>query len=149
MNTGQWTINGNGIFDHISTCLGMLDGGAVKYKGSLSFLLTDESGGRILACHCQPAGHDPLLYRAEICAFLAALRLITLLVEYYEGILDEKCAMETKFHLFTDSKSMLDKLKELDKYPTAHLKTVMDSEWDVLYALHKAINTFPTTISVE
>ena len=57
--------------------------------------------------------------------------------------------MEIKFHLFTDSKSMLDKLKELDEYPTAHLKTVMDSEWDVLYALHKAIKAFPTAITVE
>ena len=109
------------------------DGGAVKFKGSLVFLLTDKTGERILACYGQPAGHDPLSYRAEICAFLAALRLITLLVEYYKGILDEKCTMETKFHLFIDSKSMLDKLKEIDKYPTAHLKTVMYSEWDVLH----------------
>ena len=44
---------------------------------------------------------------------------------------------------------MLDKLEELGEYPTAHLKTVTDSEWDVLYALHKTINTFPATISVE
>ena len=88
------------------------DGGEVKFKGSLGFLLTDESGDRILACYGQPAGHDPLSYRAEIHAFLAALRLINLLVEYYEGMLDEKCKMGTKFHLFTDSKSMLDKLKK-------------------------------------
>ena len=124
-------------------------GGAVKFKGSLGFLLADESGDRILACYGQPAGHDPLSYRAEIYAFLAALRPINLLIEYNEGVFEEKCKMETKFHLFTDSKSMLDKLKELDEYPTAHLKTMMDSEWDVLYALHKAINTFSTTIPVE
>ena len=104
------------------------DGGAIKFKGSLGFVLTDETGERILACYGQPAGHDPLSYRAEICAFLAALRLINLLVNYYEELLDEKCKLESKFHLFTDSKSMLDKLEELGEYPTAHLKTVMDSE---------------------
>ena len=70
-------------------------------------------------------------------------------MEYYEGILDEKCKIETKFHLFTNSKSMIDKLKEIDEYPTAHLKTVMDSELDVLHALHKAIKAFPTPITVE
>ena len=44
---------------------------------------------------------------------------------------------------------MLDKLEELGEYPTAHLKTVMDSEWDVLYALHTTIKAFPATITVE
>ena len=57
--------------------------------------------------------------------------------------------METKFHPFIDNKSMLDKLKEIGEYPTAHFKTVMDSEWDVLYALHKAIKAFPKPITVE
>ena len=41
----------------------------------------------------------------------------------------------SKIYLFTDSMSMIKKLNTIDIYPTVHLKTVMDSEWDVLQAL--------------
>ena len=64
------------------------------------------------------------------------------MVEYFDEQLNGKYKIETVFHLFIDSQSMLDKLKEIDEHPTAHLKTVMDSEWNVLYALHKTIKFF-------
>jgi len=38
---------------------------------------------------------------------------------------------------------MIKKLKAYDEYPTAPLATVLDSEWDVLSALHKALKWFP------
>lgn len=37
---------------------------------------------------------------------------------------------------------MMKKLKSYDKYPIAPLTTVLDSEWDVLLALHLALNHF-------
>jgi hypothetical protein len=37
---------------------------------------------------------------------------------------------------------MIKKLKAYDKYPTAPLTTVLDSEWDVLSALHRALKWF-------
>jgi hypothetical protein len=39
---------------------------------------------------------------------------------------------------------MIKKLKAYDKYPTAKLGMVLDSEWDVLSALHKALKWFKT-----
>jgi hypothetical protein len=39
---------------------------------------------------------------------------------------------------------MIKKLKAYDKYPTAALTTVLDSEWDVLSALHRALKWFKT-----
>ena len=39
---------------------------------------------------------------------------------------------------------MIKKLKAYDEYPTAHLKPVLHSEWDVLSALHKALQCFKT-----
>ncbi|OEU06076.1 hypothetical protein FRACYDRAFT_256488 [Fragilariopsis cylindrus CCMP1102] len=36
------------------------------------------------------------------------------------------------------------KLKEFDNFPTASLSMVLDSEWDVLLALHRALKWFPT-----
>ena len=49
------------------------NGGTVKYKGSLGFVLTDATGNQILACYGQLVGHDSLSYRAEIYAFLATI----------------------------------------------------------------------------
>jgi hypothetical protein len=37
---------------------------------------------------------------------------------------------------------MIKKLKVYDKHPTAPLTTVLDSEWDVLSALHRALQWF-------
>ena len=44
---------------------------------------------------------------------------------------------------------MLDKLEEMNKYPTAHLKTTLNSEWDVLSALNTTIKEFPTVPILE
>jgi hypothetical protein len=39
---------------------------------------------------------------------------------------------------------MIKKLKAYDIYPTAPLPTVLDSEWDVLSALHRELQRFRT-----
>ena len=39
---------------------------------------------------------------------------------------------------------MIKKLKANIEYPTAHLKTVLDSEWDVLSALNRTLKKFRT-----
>ena len=39
---------------------------------------------------------------------------------------------------------MMEKLKAFDKFPTASLSMVLDSEWDVLLVLHCALKWFPT-----
>jgi hypothetical protein len=39
---------------------------------------------------------------------------------------------------------MIKKLEAYGEYPTAPLATVLDSEWDVLSALHKALQWFRT-----
>jgi hypothetical protein len=49
------------------------------------------------------------------------------------GNLQEKIQYEAKYRY---------KLKAYDKYPTAPLTTVLDSEWDVLSALHRALQCF-------
>jgi hypothetical protein len=115
------------------------DGGAVPKKGSLGFVFADEDGKILLTCFGQPAGNDPLSFRSEICAFLAAIRLVTLLNEYYDDIVSSNEPALSKIQVYTDSLSMIEKLKALDRYPTALLTTVLDSEWDVLSALHQAL----------
>ena len=120
------------------------DGGAIPFKGSLGFVLADECGIILLSCYGQPAGHDPLSFRSEICAFLAAVRLIAMLTKYYDDLLPCKEKAKGNFQFYTDSLSMIKKLEAYSEYPTAPLKTVLHSEWDVLSALHRALQWFPT-----
>ena len=126
------------------TALIATDGGAIPRKGSLGFAIADEEGIILLTCYGQPSGHDPLSFRSEICAFLAAVRLTRLLIEYYDDILCCTDKERTKVQFYTDSLSMMKKLKSYDKYPTAPLKTVLNSEWDVLSALHRSLKWFNT-----
>jgi hypothetical protein len=132
------------LFKSTKRVLIATDGGAIPLKGSLGFVFADEDGKILLTCFGQPSGNDPLSFRSEICAFLAAVRLITILTKYY----DEKIKCEeqgrSKIQVYTDSASMIKKLKAYDKYPTAKLGMVLDSEWDVLSALHKALKWFKT-----
>jgi hypothetical protein len=61
------------------------DGGAIPLKGLLEFIVADEEGTILAKCYGQPSGNDPLSFRSEICAFLAAARFITYLVKYYDS----------------------------------------------------------------
>jgi hypothetical protein len=88
-------------------------------KGSIGFVLADEDGNILLTCFGQPAGHIPLSFRSEICAFLAAVRLITLLNKYYDDILTCNEPARSKLQVYTDSLSMIKKFKAYDEYPTA------------------------------
>jgi hypothetical protein len=132
------------LFKSTKRVLIATDGGAIPLKGSLGFVFADEDGKILLTCFGQPSGNDPLSFRSEICAFLAAVRLITIITKYY----DEKLTCEeqgrSKIQVYTDSASMIKKLKAYDKYPTAKLGMVLDPEWDVLSALHKALKWFKT-----
>ena len=129
---------------HIAT-----DGGAIPYKGSLGLVLADEDGVILVSCYGQPAGHDPLSFRSEICAFLAAVQFITILIDYYDKLIPCNEPIQGEFKFFTDSASMIKKLKAYDKYPTAPLKTVLHSEWDVLSALNRALKWFSTYPTIE
>jgi ribonuclease HI len=132
------------LFKSTNKVLIATDGGAVPFKGSLGFVFADEEGNIILSCYGQPSGNDPLSFRSEICAFLAAIRLVKLITQYYDEKIPCKELGRSKIQVYTDSASMIKKLKAYDKYPTAKLAMVLDSEWDVLSALHKALKWFKT-----
>jgi len=132
------------LFKSTKKVLIATDGGAIPLKGSLGFVFADEEGTILLSCFGQPSGNDPLSFRSEICAFLAAIRLVKLLTQYYDEKLPCEEPVRSKIQVYTDSASMIKKLKAYDKYPTAKLGMVLDSEWDVLSALHKALQWFKT-----
>jgi hypothetical protein len=125
------------------------DGGAIPMKGSIGFVIADEDGNILLTCFGQPAGNNPLSFRSEICAFLAAIRLVTLLNQYYDDIVQCNTPTRSKIQVYTDSLSMITKLEAYGEYPTAPLTTVLDPEWDVLSALHRALKWFKTSPKIN
>jgi hypothetical protein len=60
---------------------------------------------------------------------------VKLITQYYDAKISCDEPGRSKIQVYTDSASMIKKLKAYDKYPTAKLGTVLDSEWDVLSAL--------------
>jgi hypothetical protein len=87
------------------------DGGAIQFKVLIGFVSADEEGNILLTCYGQPSGNDPLSFQSEICAFLAAVRLVTLMTQYYDDILQCQEPARSKIQVYTDSLSMITKLK--------------------------------------
>lgn len=119
----------------INKIIMVTDGSVIKYKGLLGFLLTTADGKVLLSCYGQPARQNPYLFYSEACTFLSATRLVFLIAENYNELIVDSIDILSKISLFTDSMSMIKKLNSMDAYPTAHLKTVMDSERYILQAL--------------
>ena len=116
------------------------DGGAKAFKGSLGFDITDAKH-RVLILYCgRAAGHDPLSFRTKASEFLAALRIVILIAEYYKEEPTKSLATNKLITLFTDCLSMVNKLDAMNNYPTTHLKCAMDPKWDLLQTIHRLID---------
>ena len=120
------------------------DRGAIPFKGSIGFVIADDDATILATCFGQPSGYNPLSFQLEICAFLAAVEFVTILIHYYDNLLPCNEKLRAKFQFYTDSLSMMKNLKAFDKFPMASLSMVLDSELDVLSALHGALKWFPT-----
>ena len=72
-----------------------------------------------------------------------------MIAEYYKESPDESIAITKQLCLFTDSESMLKKLTAMNKYPTAHLKCTMDSEWDLLQVIHNLMAKVKEWLKLE
>ena len=57
------------------------NGGAKAFKGSLGFVITDSKNKVLISCYGKAAGHDPLSFRTKTSAFLAALRVVSLIAK--------------------------------------------------------------------
>ena len=86
------------------------DGGARAFKRSLGFVITNEKHRVLISCYGRTAGHDPLSFRTKTSTFLAALRVVILIAEYYKEKLTKSLATNKLITLFTDSLSMVNKL---------------------------------------
>ena len=102
---------------------------AKAFKRSLDFVITDAKHKVLISCYGRNAGHYPLSFQTKASVFLAALRMVLLIVEYYKEEPTELLATNKEIILFTDSLSMVNKLTVLSEYPTAHLKCTMDPKW--------------------
>ena len=63
-----------------------------------------------------------------------------LIAAYYKEEPTRLLATGKDMTLFTDRKSMVNKVNAMNEYSTAHLKCTMDPEWDVLQVIHRVID---------
>mmetsp|Transcript_26183 Transcript_26183/g.29318 ORF Transcript_26183/g.29318 Transcript_26183/m.29318 type:complete len:95 (+) Transcript_26183:99-383(+) len=78
-----------------------------------------------MLCYGRTAGHDPLSFKTEASAFIAALQVVLHIAEYYNKEPTGLLTTGKEMTLFTDSQSMVKKLDAMNKYPTAPLKCTM------------------------
>ena len=116
------------------------DGGAQAFKGSIRFFITIAKHKVLTLFYVRTASHNPLSFRTEASAFLAIPRVVLLIKEYYKEKPTGLLATNKVINLFTDSRSMVNKLDSMNKHPTAHLKCTMDLEWDVLQEIHTVMD---------
>ena len=116
------------------------DGGAKAFKRSLGFVIPNREHKVIISCYGRTAGHDPLSFRTEANTFLAAIRVVLIIAEYYKEEPTGLLATNKEITLFTDSHSMVNKLVAMNKYPTTHLKCAMDPGWNLLHAIHRVVS---------
>ena len=83
------------------------DGEAKAFKESIGFVITNAKHKLLLSCYGRTAGHDPLSFRTEASAFLAAIRIVLLIAVYYNEESTGLLATGKEMTLFTDSKSMV------------------------------------------
>ena len=92
------------------------DGGAKAFKESLGFVITDAENKVLMSCYWRTAGKDPLSFRTEASAFLAALRVVLLIAEHYKEGPTGVLTTNKEITLFTNSRSMVNKQMTMSKY---------------------------------
>ena len=92
----------------IETERGIRSLGTERGKGSLGFLITDDEGNPFIRCYGQPAGMNPQSFRSELCAALAALRLLHLYIKFFdEQYGGTMLSQQLNLQIYTDSESMI------------------------------------------
>ena len=103
-------INSCTFYDQLGVDLTIVfasDGDTRPPQGSIGFILAStDTGNRIIICWGQPTGIDLQSYCSEICSFLVAVRLLHLLVEFYDTRDNLSKVITNIFKIHTDSQSM-------------------------------------------
>ena len=144
------------LFDFLHTDNNLLiatDGGVDSNVGSLGIVFSDSNLNRFCHTWGQASGMKMDSFRTEVCAALAATRLLQIYYEYWNTItMNKSTEKETEPHtdrhitasitIITDSESMTRKLDKMNVYPGAARSMVMDADYDVLSALHQQLSWF-------
>ena len=130
----------------LSDILLATDGGAKDDKGSLGWVLCTEDGERLAKGSGTVTGPNPHSFRAEVCALHTGVTLVQELHRFYHPL---PSTQDGQLTIHTDSESMIKKLRRLRTYPIAIHRAVLDSDWDVLQALHAKLQAFPTYPSIN
>ena len=112
------------------------DGSVADFTGSFGGSCADDTGTRLIHLKGPAPGYRTTSYRAESYAFLAWLRLVFRLCEFFG------CPLPSNLVFYSDSKSMLDTIQQRLEWTVDYPYTTMSPDWDLHQAITSTIRRF-------
>jgi hypothetical protein len=122
----------------LAQVLVVTDGGATEEYGSFGWVISLKSGQRLAKGHGITFGLDPRSYRAENYGCRAAHTFIQLACSYLRRPIPRG---SLEFH--SDNQGMIKKLQWFASYRMAPYRSVLDSEWDLVFSNHRLLSQYP------
>ena len=113
------------------------DGSVNHFVGSFGGSCSDDAGLRLFHIKGPAPGYRTTSYRAESYAFLAWLRLIFRLCEFFE------CPLPSQLAIYSDSESMLKTIQQRLEWTVDYPYTTMSPDWDLHQAITTTLRLFP------
>ncbi|KAL7565834.1 hypothetical protein ACA910_007394 [Epithemia clementina (nom. ined.)] len=115
-----------------STSMALLaasDGSAPQFQGTFGWVCALADGTRLASNFGIVYGYRTTSFRAELYGLLSFLRFLIRTHEY------TAVSLPLPVQLYTDSKSAIDRLTEMQQWPYFYPNTTMAPDWDVLQAI--------------
>jgi hypothetical protein len=115
------------------------DGSAPNFTGTFGWAAKLSNGQPLATNHGPAQGYRTSSYRAEGYGLLSFLLLI------YHACQYTGTALPTHLAVYSDCESLIEKSKEMMKWPFYYTNATMDADWDVLQAIITLLRRFPVT----
>lgn len=139
----EWTVPETAVWQALrnSQCIFASDGSAPKSKGSFAWILSDDSGNRLVQCSGPVFGHRISSYRAEGYGILSVLRFLYHMHQIYSD------STGPKPELKSDSKSMIQVIHRHQGYAHIFPNATMASDWDVIAEITQTLKTLTDALT--
>ena len=122
---------------NLSNLVCVSDGGAILNSGSFGWVIAQSDGTRLASGQGTVFGHDPKSYRSEAYGCKAVMHFLLLAHKFCD------IHMTGQLTVTYDNEGLKKKLTYFNSYRLAPTKSVLDSEWDVVFSIHSLRDKFP------
>lgn len=113
------------------------DGSVTTGLGSFGWLCKTQSGNSIAHNNSPVSGYHPSLFRAEATGMLSGLYFIQQILSY------TKATTPLQLHVYSDSKSLIQRVNDHRDYNYYFPNTTISSDWDVTQSIVTIANSLP------